>query len=58
VFSSVLFPVQLVGEIIAGKRGGSALKVGWGVFLSNMFGIGLKLAYTSFIFVIYALKMF
>jgi hypothetical protein len=52
------FSGAVVGEILAGKRGESALKVGWGVFLSNMFGIGLKLAYTSFIFVIYALKMF
>lgn len=48
----------VVGETVSGKTGGNAIKVGWGVFLSNMFGIGLKLAYTSFIFIIYAAKMF
>ena len=51
------FSGAVAGEMMAGKRGGTALKVGWGVFLSNMFGIGLKLAYTSFILVIYALNL-
>ncbi|MBW1912201.1 MAG: DUF456 domain-containing protein [Deltaproteobacteria bacterium] len=35
----------VAGEIMAGSRGEKALKVGWGIFIGNMAGIGIKLAY-------------
>lgn len=47
----------IAGELLAGKKGQTALKVGWGVFIGNMVGIGLKLAYSGFILVIYIMKM-
>ena len=48
----------IVGELMAGKKGQTALKVGWGVFIGNMVGIGLKLAYSGFVFITYVMKMF
>ena len=48
----------IFGEILAGKKGRTALKVGWGVFIGNMVGIGLKLAYSGFVLITYVMKMF
>ncbi len=35
----------IVGEILQGRKGKEALKVGWGIFLGNMLSIGIKLAF-------------
>ena len=35
----------VIGELSAGQSRGAAFKAGWGVFVGNLFGIGLKLAY-------------
>ena len=48
----------IVGELMAGKKGQTALKVGWGVFIGNMVGIGLKLAYSGFVLITFVRKMF
>ena len=42
----------------SGKKGKKALKVGWGVFIGNIVGIALKLAYSGFILITYIVKMF
>ena len=45
----------LVGELIVGKEGKQALRAGWGVFVGNMIGVGLKLA-LSFVMLFYYIK--
>jgi len=35
----------LAGELAGGKKGKKALRAGWGVFVGNIMGIGLKLAF-------------
>ena len=45
----------LVGELIVGKEGKQALRAGWGVFVGNMIGVGLKLA-LSFVMLFYYVK--
>lgn len=45
----------LGGEMIAGKAGKEALAAGWGVFVGNMVGVGLKLA-ASFVMLFYYVK--
>ena len=47
------FVGALIGELLAGKRGKKALKAGWGVFVGNMVGIGLKLAYAGVVIFFY-----
>ncbi len=39
------FAGAVIGELWAGQSTGAALKAGWGVFLGNLLGVGLKLAY-------------
>ena len=34
-----------VGELLAGKATSEALKAGWGVFIGNLMGTGIKLAF-------------
>ena len=48
----------VAGEIISGKKDRSVLKVGWGVFVGSILGMGLKFAYSSLVFVIYVIQMF
>jgi uncharacterized protein YqgC (DUF456 family) len=52
------FAGAIIGELLAGKKGHRALRVGWGVFVGNMIGIGLKLAYSGFVIVTYMMRMF
>lgn len=40
------FVGALIGEYVSGKRGGAAVRVGWGVFMGVLAGVGLKLAYS------------
>ena len=48
----------LVGEIASGKSGGKALRAGWGILIGNVFGIGLKLAFTAVVLLYYIKEMF
>ena len=48
----------ITGELLTGKKGNTALKVGWGVFVGNILGIGLKLAYSGFALITYVMHMF
>ena len=36
----------IIGEILQGRRGKEALKVGWGIFVGNMLSVGIKLSFT------------
>ena len=47
----------LVGELAAGKSGRNALRAGWGILVGNVFGIGLKLAFTAVVLFYYLKKM-
>jgi uncharacterized protein YqgC (DUF456 family) len=48
----------LVGELLTGKAMNKALRVGWGVFVGNMVGIGLKLAFAGVALFFYFQAMF
>ena len=48
----------LVGEMAAGKSGRKALRAGWGILIGNVFGIGVKLAFTAVILFYYVKEMF
>ena len=52
------FVGALLGEIVTGKGGQNALRAGWGVFVGNIFGVGLKMALSATILVFYIIKMF
>jgi uncharacterized protein YqgC (DUF456 family) len=47
------FAGALVGELLSGKRGVRALRAGWGVFVGNMVGIGVKLAFSGVVLFFY-----
>ena len=46
------------GEILAGSERRKALKVSWGIFVSNIVGIGLKSAFSLFVLFFYLKEMF
>ena len=48
----------LVGELAGGKKGKKALRAGWGVFVGNIMGVGLKLAFCGAILFFYIKEMF
>ena len=48
----------IVGELLQGRRGKDALKVGWGIFVGNMFGIGIKLAFSLAVIFFYIKGLF
>lgn len=48
----------VLGEFIVGKEGGEALKAGWGVFVGNMLGVGLKMAASAVMLFYYIKEMF
>lgn len=52
------FAGALAGELLVGKREGEAAKAAWGVFVGTMAGIGLKLAVSMAIAVIYVIELF
>ena len=47
----------LAGELAGGKNGKKALRAGWGVFVGNIMGIGLKLAFSGAILFFYIKEM-
>jgi len=48
----------LAGEVVAGKEGKKVLRAGWGVFVGNVVGIGLKLALSGVMLFFYIKGMF
>jgi uncharacterized protein YqgC (DUF456 family) len=48
----------LAGELVGGKKGGKALRATWGVFVGNIMGVGLKLAFCGTILFFYIKEMF
>lgn len=52
------FVGALAGELMARKEGKKVLRAGWGVFVGNMVGIGLKMAYSGFVLFVYIKEMF
>lgn len=51
------FAGALSGELLAGRREGEAAKAAWGVFIGTMAGIGLKLAVSLAMVVIYVIEL-
>jgi len=47
------FAGGVIGEILQGHRGKEALKVGWGIFVGNLLGIGIKLAFSLVVIFFY-----
>lgn len=52
------FAGAMAGELLAGRKGKTALRAGWGVFVGNMAGIGLKLALCTVMIFYYIKEMF
>jgi uncharacterized protein YqgC (DUF456 family) len=48
----------VVGEILQGRRGREALKVGWGIFVGNMLSIGIKLSFALAVIFFYVKELF
>ena len=48
----------VLGEFLVGKQGGEALKAGWGVFIGNLVGVGLKIAASAVMLFYYVKEMF
>lgn len=51
------FSGALVGELAAGKSGRKALRAGWGILIGNVFGVGIKLAFTAVVLFYYIKEM-
>lgn len=51
------FAGALGGELLVGKREGEAARAAWGVFVGTMAGIGLKLAVSMAITVVYVMEL-
>lgn len=47
----------VLGELYGGKTGRGAIRAGWGAFLGNLAAIGLKMAYSAAIILIYVREM-
>jgi len=52
------FVGALAGELLAGKEGRKSLRAAWGVFVGNVVGVGVKLAYCGAIIFFYVKEMF
>ncbi len=52
------FAGAIIGEIIVGKEGKEALRVGWGVFVGNMVAVGFKMAFSGVMLFFYLKEMF
>lgn len=51
------FAGAVLGEMIFGATGRDAVKIGWGVFLGSMMGMGVKLAFTLTLLFLYVYHM-
>ncbi len=45
------------GELFAGKTGKGAMRAGWGAFLGNLVAVGLKLAFSAVLIILYIKEM-
>ena len=52
------FVGAFVGELISGKRGDKALRVGWGIFVGNLMSFGLKIIYAVTMLFFYVKALF
>jgi uncharacterized protein YqgC (DUF456 family) len=52
------FAGAIVGEWLAGKEGRESLQAAWGVFIGNVVGTGLKLAFSGIILFFYIKALF
>ncbi len=52
------FVGAIAGEVLSGKEGKRSLRAAWGVFLGNVLGVGLKLAFCGAILFFYIKEMF
>jgi len=48
----------VAGELLAGRKRQDALRAGWGAFVGNLFGIGLKMAVSGVMLFFYVKEMF
>ncbi|MDY6825514.1 MAG: DUF456 domain-containing protein [Thermodesulfobacteriota bacterium] len=48
----------IIGEALTGRQTTEAMRVGWGVFMGNVAGIALKLAYCMVVLFFYLKEMF
>lgn len=47
------FSGGIAGEILAGKKGKEAIKVGWAIFVGNILSVGIKLSFSLFVIFFY-----
>lgn len=47
----------VLGELYGGKTGKGAMRAGWGAFLGNLVAIGLKMAFSAALIIIYIKEM-
>ena len=52
------FVGAVAGELLAGREGGKALRAGWGAFVGNLVGMGLKIALSGVMIFFYMKEMF
>lgn len=52
------FGGAVAGELLAGKGNEAALRAGWGVFIGNVVGTGIKLGFCAVLLFYYVAKMF
>ena len=52
------FVGAVAGELLVGREGGKALRAGWGAFVGNLVGMGLKLALSGVMLFFYVKEMF
>ena len=48
----------VLGEFLAGRRGGEAFRAGWGVFLGSMVSMGFRLSLSAVMLFFYVKEMF
>ena len=48
----------VLGELLAGRRGGEAFRAGWGVFLGNVVGTGFRMSLSAVMLFFYVKEMF
>jgi len=51
------FAGGIAGEILAGRKGKDAIKVGWAIFVGNMVSIGIKLSFALVVIFFYIKEM-
>ncbi|MDB9822553.1 DUF456 domain-containing protein [Deltaproteobacteria bacterium] len=52
------FAGGIAGEILAGRKGKEAIKVGWAIFVGNMLSVGIKLSFALVVIFFYLKELF